>query len=251
MKNILKAVLICSIIFSACTKENQSVTSDRTAQGTNGSLTRFAIKDNFMYALDVNYMKVFDISTGSDPILVNSVKINYGLETITIYGEYVYIGAHDRIYMVGINDPSQPLEYDEMQHDISCDPVVVQGNYAYSTQNSFEVGCGHATSQSILAVYNVSNPQQTNLLKSITMTSPYGLAVEGKNLYVCDSEEGVIVYNISNPESPQALSTIPVANSRDIILNFPYMIISTQTSFEMYNYQDVNNIYHVSTFQLK
>lgn len=83
------------------------------------------------------------------------------------------------------------------------------------------------------------------------MTSPYGLAIEGNYLYVCDSEEGVIVYNNANPESPQAMSTIPVANSRDIILNFPYMIISTQTSFEMYNYQNVNNIYHVSTFQLK
>lgn len=251
MKNILKAIVIFSVIFSACTKDSQLATSDKQQQGVSGSLTRFTLKDNYMYALDVNYMKVFDITNGSQPVLMSATKVNYGLETITIYGDNIYIGAFDRVYILNIKDPSHPTELQEVVHHISCDPVVVQGNYAYSTQNSSEIGCGHATTKSILAIYNAGNPQQTTLVKSIEMTSPYGLAVEGNYLYVCDSEDGVVIFDISNPANPVFYNVLPVVNPRDIILKNPFMIVSTQTSFEMYNYANAANIYHVSTLQLK
>ena len=53
-------ILNAALLFS-CAKEGSNL-SNESNTGKNGSLTRFAIKDDFMYAVDLNYLKVFDIS---------------------------------------------------------------------------------------------------------------------------------------------------------------------------------------------
>lgn len=247
MKKIILFLMI-AILFG-CNK--QSITTEQNSTGKNGSLTRFAIKDNFMYAIDVNYLKVYDITQGDDPVLKNKIKVDYGIETISIYGEYVYLGAVDGVYIVDIKNPLNPIELEKIEHHVSCDPVVVQNNIAYSTQRSNAIGCGSAWTESVLAVYDVANPQSPNLLTSIPMSQPYGLAIENNWLFVCDEGKGgVVVFDVSAPENPIQKQVIKIEQPRDIILTYPYMIISSKTAFKIYNYSNVLVPSYVSTFQL-
>jgi hypothetical protein len=248
MKHTL--LLFLSVLLLACGKESSQIANTNNS-GKNGSLTRFAIKDNYMYAVDVNYLKVFDISNGDEPVLKNKVKVDYGIETISIYGNYVYLGAVDGVYIVDINSPQNPVELEKIEHHISCDPVVVQNNIAYSTQRANAFGCGSAWASSVLAVYDVANPQNPNLLTNLTMDQPYGLAVENNWLFVCDEgRKGVVIFDVSNPSEPIEIGLINTEQPRDIILTYPYMIISSKTDFKIYNYSNVLETTYVSTFQL-
>src|SRR5689334_8159564 len=92
------------IFFSACEKFN--VEPESSATGKSGSLSRFAIKDKLMYAIDANYLRVFDITDSDHPTLIESTEVDYGLETIFIYGNYIYLGAVDGVYVIDINNPT-------------------------------------------------------------------------------------------------------------------------------------------------
>jgi hypothetical protein len=238
--------LLSILFFAACDK--MEVSPESTATGKSGSIARFAIKDNLMYAIDVNYLRVFDISNMDHPVLVQSTVVDYGLETIYIYENYIYLGAVDGVYVLDINNPTSPHQLQKLEHHISCDPVVVQNDYAYSTQRVSSTGCGDHWLESALAVYDVTDPNNAELKKEITMDEPFGLAVEGNWLYVCDG--GIVVFNITNPANPVRKDIVPVTDPHDIILNYPYMLIATSTSFELYNYSDPLNIHFVSTLAL-
>ena len=242
-----KLLFISAIIFfSACEKFNVEPESSTT--GKSGSLSRFAIKDNLMYAIDANYLRVFDISNSDHPALVESTEVDYGLETIFIYGNYIYLGAVDGVYVIDINNPTAPHQLQKMEHHVSCDPVVVQNDFAYSTQRVSATGCGDHWTQSELAVYDVSNINESVLKNEIVMNEPFGLAVEGTWLYVCDN--GIVVFDITDPSSPVQKDIVPVTDAHDIVLNYPYMLVATGSAFQLYNYSDPMNIRFVSTLAL-
>ena len=234
------------IFFASC--EKMAVSPESSATGKSGSIARFAIKDNLMYAIDVNYLRVFDITNINHPVLVQSTEVDYGLETIFIYESYIYLGAVDGVYVLDINNPTAPHQLQKLEHHISCDPVVVQNNFAYSTQRVSSTGCGDHWMQSALAVYDVTDPTNSELKNEITMNEPFGLAVEGNWLYVCD--RGIVVFDITDPANPVRNGTVLVNDPHDIILNYPYMLVATSTSFELYNYSDPDNIHFVSTLSL-
>jgi hypothetical protein len=163
----------------------------------------------------------------------------------------VYLGAVDGVYIMDINAPQNPIALEKIEHHVTCDPVVVQNNIAYSTQRANAIGCGSAWHESVLAIYDVGNPQNANLLNSINMEEPYGLAVENNWLFVCDEGKGgVVIFDVSDPKFPEEKAVIKIDQPRDIILTYPYMIISSKSSFKIYNYSNVLQTTYVSTFQL-
>lgn len=248
MKNFI--LLVSIVLLTACSKNSANLSQSNTT-GKNGSLTRFAVKDNFMYAVDLNYLKVFDISNEDLPVLKNKIEVDYGIETISIYGNNIYLGAVDGVYIVDINNPLNPVELEKIEHHVSCDPVVVQNDIAYSTQRSNAIGCGNNWTSSVLAIYDVADPLHPNLLTDIPMEQPYGLAVENKWLFVCDAgKKGVVVFDISDPKNPLEKDIIPIEEPRDLILTYPYMIISSKTAFKLYNYTNVLEATYVSTLEL-
>ena len=248
MKNLL--VVICSVLLLGSCKD-EGMFQDPGNTGKNGSISRFAIRDNFMYAIDVNMLNTYDITDNDNPTPVASGEVGYGLETINIYGNNIFLGAVDGVYVLSLDNPTQPSQLQKIEHHMGCDPVVVQGNYAYSTQRVTNTGCGNVWQESVLAVYDVSQPSQSALVEQIQMEEPYGLAVEGQWLFVCDpGRGGIVVYDVTSPASPDEKTLTPLAEPRDIILMYPYMVVSTQNGFELYNYSDPLQMEYVSTLTL-
>jgi hypothetical protein len=137
-----------------------------------------------------------------------------------------------------IADPADPVYISSYNHIRSCDPVVVEGNYAYVTLRSGNL-CGEATSQ--LDIINVSDMLNPRWEKSYPMQEPYGLGIDGSTLFVCDGIAGLKVYNASDPKNIIKTAWFPDVNAFDVI---PYdgllMMIGTGGLYQ-YDY-DGNNI---------
>lgn len=214
-----------------------------------GSLSRFAIQGNRMYAIDLNFVKVFDLSNIDNPVEVNKVELDYGLETIFTTDNFLYVGARDGIYVCDISNEDLPIYQAKISHSFSCDPVVVQGNYAYSTLRVTESGCGDFNSFSELVVYNISDKSNVFVETEINMDEPYGLGALNDKLFVCEGSGSLQVYDISTPNYPELINSFAVDNPRDVIVEENRIILSTSTDLKLLSYDAEGNIQLISSFE--
>ena len=181
--------------------------------GVNGSMSRFAITDSYLYAIYIgNYpyfpqpphssyyyasttgvLKVFNIE--NDQInQVNSVNVSTEVETLFAYKDHLFIGMSNGMNIYSIENPTMPSYISATWHFWGCDPVVINDNYAYLTVRSTNV-CGQ--SGNLLQVIDISDIAQPKVVSQYTMTEPYGLGIDDNKLFVCDN--GLKVFDATVP----------------------------------------------------
>ena len=109
---------------------------------------------------------------------------------------YLYLGSTNGMYIYSLSNPSNPVYISEFVHWEGCDPVVVDGDYAYLTLRGGNL-CGQE--ESVLEVIDVSNKSNPQLVESYTLENPYGLGIKEDLLFVCDGTAGLKVFDKSNP----------------------------------------------------
>jgi hypothetical protein len=244
MKNIILFAAIIGTLLSACSK---SAAPNEKLNGQSGAITRFTVSGNYLYALDQNKILTFYLSQNDDPKLVNEIATDYGLETITIYENVVYIGSRTGLYILDISNAAAPIVLSKSERDPvlrnGCDPVAIKGDYAYSTVKIIERICGRAGSQSVLETYDVKDKQNPRMVNQQIMNQPNGLAILNDKLLICDEGiDAVVIADISVPQSPRFFNQINLAKPNDIIISYNRAIISTKTGFSIYDLSDFNNI---------
>jgi hypothetical protein len=214
MKKII--VLIALIIaFNSCSKDGDASLANTTGAG--GSMARFTTLGNYLYTIDGEYMNVFEISNGSNPVFKNKVYLGFGVETIYPFNNYIFIGSTSVVYIYSVTNPEKPIllsQASSRQVFRRCDPVVVKDSTAYATLRT-SGACGGG--QSILAAYDIkdiNNPYQRNFLN---MDEPLGLGYNNNTLYVCDAISGLNVFDISNPHLPVLLKKINDGSYIDVV----------------------------------
>ncbi len=231
------------LVLIACTKEADELTSSK---GKSGSITRFAVHNEYMYALDQNRVMVYSLSDPSKPQLINQVQTDYGLETITVYDGTVYVGSTSGLYILNISDPASPFITAKSERETlrgGCDPVVVKGHYAFSTVKIIANICGEVSVQSQLLVYDVSNQTQPMMIGAYDMNIPNGLGYKDDYLFVCDEGSDVVeIFDISNPESLTYYGSFTLTDPLDLIVDGDKMIVSAKTDFNIYNILSIDNI---------
>jgi len=75
---------------------------DAVSGGEGGSLARFKIIDDYLYAVDNNYINVFDISDLESPIALNDVYAGFGIETIFNRDNYLFLGSTNGMFIYDI-----------------------------------------------------------------------------------------------------------------------------------------------------
>jgi len=206
------------LMLSGCVESSGSGSSEtRTGQG--GSTARFAIVDQYLYALRGDNhiaaeLQMFDLMNPAQPIPVGSVRMDFDVETLFAYKTYLFIGGQSGMYIYDNIDPANPQRVSQFVHARGCDPVVVQGDFAYVTLNGVGT-CGGA--QSVLDVVDISNVAQTKLLRAVPMQAPHGLAVAADRLYVCDGQAGLKTFDIAVPAEPKLLGALDQVNCNDLI----------------------------------
>ena len=182
--------------------------------GVGGSLARFTIHSSFLYTVDQYTLRTFDIDDLTRPLLISDLGIGWDVETVFPYQNKLFFGTQTGMLIYDISIPSSPKYISSYSHFKSCDPVVVEGNYAYVTLRAGNL-CGEATSQ--LDVINVSIITDPRWEKSYPMHEPYGLGIDNKTLFICDGEAGLKVYDATQPKNLVKIAGFPDVNAYDVI----------------------------------
>ena len=201
-----------AVAFFSCEKTSESKSANST--GVGGSLAKFTIVGNYLYAVSSHFLYTVDISNAASPVKVDESVLNFDMETIYPYKNNLFIGSRTGLYIYSLDNPAKPVLKGEAKHGRSCDPVVANDSVSYSTLkgNSF---CGPA--ESGLYVYNVKDLNYPELKKTIPITEPIGLGMADSALYVSCANEGLRVYSIADAFNPVERETISGYNFIDLI----------------------------------
>ncbi len=227
--------------------EASSVNSSGT--GTGGSMARFTLYDQYLYAINNSALNLFDVSDPSNPSFTKNIYISWQIETLFPYNQMLFIGSQSGMFVYSLQDAANPEFISQFRHATACDPVVVEGNYAYVTLRGGNL-CGAIDSE--LEVIDISNMENPELIKSYPMTNPYGLGIDDEVLFICDGDDGLKIYNADDPYtiSDKLLAHYENINAYDVIPLGNVLIMIGEDGLYQYDYSDLNNITLLSHIQV-
>lgn len=232
MKNLL--VIILAVTLFSCSDEIQFTYSDSADvayfrsgdSGVGGSMARFTVVGDYLYSVTNSKLMVFNVSNLNDSLKFEiQIPLSWDVETIFPLGDYLYLGTLSGMYIFDISTPNQPQYVSQYEHVVSCDPVVVHGNYAYVTLHSdFSSRCWRNVNE--LQIIDVSDKESPKLIKRYTdgFTKPLGLGVSDDYLFVCD--DGLKVFDRTDPENLFQTKHFKIKDPYDVIpLNDVLMVV--------------------------
>ncbi|GAB4395576.1 MAG: hypothetical protein OHK0053_04650 [Microscillaceae bacterium] len=220
---------------SACQDEAADAgrAADNSTNGQGGSLARFAITGDYLYAVGFNDLKVYDIRQPEHPVATTTIPVGINIETIFPYQNLLFIGSQTGMYIYQNNNPEQPQFLSRYDHIQSCDPVVAQGNYAYVTLRD---GTNCRFGSNLLDVIDISNPSQPQVVNSLLMFNPHGLGIDGSTLFVCEGTQGLKVFDVNEPRYPQLIQHLQGFDAYDVIPNNGVLILTGANGIFQYQY---------------
>jgi hypothetical protein len=214
--------------------------------GIGGSLARFQIVNDYLYTVGSHEMTIFNIASLSQPSLANTIYSGNNIETMFQADGYLYLGSTDGMYIYSLENAINPEFISEFVHWTGCDPVVVDGDYAFLTLRGGN-NCGQQ--ESVLEVIDISNKSNPTLSATYSMENPYGLGFNETLLFVCDGEAGLKVFDKSNPLNVEWIETFDNVHATDVIpLENSLLLIGNNILYQ-YNYSN-NSVELLSTLQL-
>ncbi len=232
------------VIFYACDSSSSdsispTVGGSELPQGQGGSLARFAILSDHLYAVNWNTLNTFDIRNANDPAYISNVQIGTGIETIFIRpsDSTMFIGSQNGMHIYSAKDLRNPLFLSVYEHVWACDPVVANEKYAFVTLNSDEnFGCFRGVNQ--LEIVNIENLRNPFSEEVYPMTQPKGLGLDDSLLFVCD--DGLKVFDFNSPQDLQSISNhnISAFDVIPAIGNYEILFVIGEEGLYQYQYRN-------------
>ncbi len=210
-------------------------------QGIGGSMARFTLSGNYLYALDGSNLDIISLKNGKIPEVKKEIQINWDVETLFPHKDKLFMGSKSGMYIYDLTAPEAPALLSQYAHLQSCDPVVVEGDYAYVTLRDGN-SCQGFTNQ--LEVIDISNAKTPSLVSIYPMTNPHGLGIDNGILFICDGNAGLKVFDAKDVTkiSSNLLVNYKDIKALDVIpFNKVAMMISSDALYQ-YDYSDVKNI---------
>jgi hypothetical protein len=202
MKNLKIITLL--LILMGCSSDGSKTQPQSGTDGTGGSLAIFALKGNYLYGVDNAKLNIFSLLNTSEPAKVNEISVGFNIETLFSYGDYLFIGSRNGMFIYSITNPENPTRLTSVQHFTACDPVVANDTHSFVTLHSTRNRCGNNIN--VLQVYNTIDPTNPKLVHTRNLTNPKGLGLYNKYLIVCD--DVIKIFNIENPSEPVLAKSI-------------------------------------------
>ncbi len=214
--------------------------------GQGGSLARFKIVNDYLYVVDSHTINVFEISDLENPRDLEDIYAGFDIETIFNRGNNLFLGSMRGMYIYDITSPATPTFISEFQHGTACDPVVVDGDYAYVTLRGGN-NCG--ATESGLFIVDISDITTPVLATSYPMDEPYGLGIKENKLFICDGKSGLKVYDKTNIDNLVSLNHYENIITFDVIPMDETLIVIGDEILYQYSYLD-NDIELISSMNL-
>jgi hypothetical protein len=219
--------------------------SGASPTGIGGSMARFTINGNFLYGLDGSNLDIVDVSVQTQPSAKNEIPLSWDAETLFPYENKLFVGSRTGMFILDLQTPTLPTIISQYSHVRSCDPVVVEGNYAYVTLRSGSE-CEGFTNQ--LEVIDITNLKTPSVVKIYPMTNPHGLGIDRGTLFICDGADGLKAYDASNPLtiSENQLAHYKNINAFDVIPHLNIAMVIGKDGLYQYDYSTIQNIKLIS-----
>ncbi|MEP0134615.1 MAG: hypothetical protein ABJJ25_00445 [Eudoraea sp.] len=214
--------------------------------GQGGSLARFKIVNDYLYVVDSHTINVFEISDLENPKDLEDIYAGFDIETIFNRGNNLFLGSMRGMYIYDITSPATPTFISEFQHGTACDPVIVDGDYAYVTLRGGN-NCG--ATESGLFIVDISDITTPVLATSYAMDEPYGLGIKENKLFICDGKFGLKVYDKTNIDNLVSLNHYENIITFDVIPMDETLIMIGDEILYQYRYLD-NDIELISAMNL-
>ena len=214
--------------------------------GQGGSLARFKIVADYLYAVDSHSINVFEISDLANPQDLEDIYAGFDIETIFNKDNHLFLGSSRGMYIYDITEPAIPSFVSEFQHGTACDPVVVDGDYAYVTLRGGNA-CGAI--ESGLFIVDISDITNPVLAESYPMEEPYGLGVKDEKLFICDGSYGLKVFDRTNVGDLIPLQHFEDIITFDVIPMDTHLLLVGDDTLYQYEYLD-NEIQLLSSINL-
>lgn len=221
-----------------------------TDKGIGGSMATFTIYTNYLYTLENNSdLITINISDLANPLVHAKQNIGWGVETLFPYQDKLFIGANDGMYIYDLNKPSEPSILTKYEHMRSCDPVVVQGDYAYVTLRGGNTCQGFSNQLEVINISDLSNPQ---LERTYPMFNPHGLGIDQDALFICDGSAGLKIYDASDINKIGDNLKVQYGNihALDVIPFNDVLMMIGEDGLYQYDYTDLENITLLSEIRI-
>lgn len=218
--------------------------------GISGSITKFSLLNNYLYVMDGRSLMPFDLAAPTRPSNTNQVTIWREVETLFAYNNHIFMGTTTGMLIYETSNPNTPSQRGVINHAMACDPVVVDGDWAYVT---LRTGTACSGQQNQLDVVDVSDYSQPLLKKTFALNNPHGLGIKNNTLFVCDGNDGLKIFDATNPleVGNQKIKTYGALQATDIILLDNVAMLIGDDGLFQYNISDVQNISLISTINFK
>lgn len=216
-----------------------STAKNGSTTGVTGSMSRFTIYNDNLYAVINNAMTIFDLTEAQPKKAAENIYLGWNVETIFSYKDNMFMGTPTGMIIYSVTDPLKPVYQSSIQHVFGCDPVVVDNDLAYVTVHSGNL-CGQNVNE--LMIINVSNVKLPKLIVTYSMTSPKGLGIDNGKLFLCD--DGLKIYTITTPETLMSNRLVHFSgmDGYDVIPFANTLMMIAEDGLYQYDYSNVNQI---------
>ncbi|MCA5003939.1 hypothetical protein IPZ78_02095 [Sphingobacterium sp. WQ 366] len=205
--------------------------------GQGGSMARFTLANEYLYAVDNASLNLFDVSNTSKPSFTKNIKLGWGIETIFPYKNNLFIGSNAGMYIYNIDNAAQPKELSRYEHVRACDPVVVNDDYAFVTLRTGAICAGVVN---VLEVVDIKDLTKPKLVKTFQMQNPHGLGLANDVLYICEGKFGFKSFDAKdvNKVGDVQLEHLAQLNSTDVIPGPKSLIVIGENGVCQYDYSN-------------
>ncbi|MDR1763960.1 MAG: hypothetical protein LBR64_08440 [Dysgonamonadaceae bacterium] len=215
--------------------------------GVNGSMSRFAIYKDYLYAVFNYQMHIFDLKAEKPAEIPDFFYVG-NVETIFSYKENMFLGTPTGMVIYSVANPEQPDYCSQITHVYGCDPVVVDNDVAFVTVRSGNF-CGQTVDE--LIIIDVADVQHPKPLCSYSMTNPKGLGIDNGTLFLCD--DGLKVFDARNPMTLMANQLLHKKgmDGYDLIPFGNTLMMIADDGLYQYDYSNLQNIKQISYIPIK
>ena len=219
--------------------------------GIGGSMARFGLYNNYLYAVDNSMLYMFDVKIPEEPVDIGKQNVGWDVETMFIYNDHMFFGTRSGMQIFSLKVPTALNFVGSFWHVTSCDPVVIDNGCAYITLRGGNV-CGSNTNR--LDVLKLSTDFKNNeLLASYPLSGPYGLGIDDQTLFICDGDAGLKIYDVEDKLNidDHQIARFPGIKTFDVIPFDGYLFMIGDDGFYQYDYSNLQNIQQVSFIPVK
>ena len=214
--------------------------------GVGGSMARFGLYNDYLYAVDNSTLYMFDVKNPESPSDIGTQSVGWNVETMFITDGHMFFGTQTGMLIYSLEVATVPNYIGQFRHVTGSDPVVVADGFAYVTLRGGNT-CGSNVNR--LDVLKLSaDYREIDLLESYPLHGPYGIGIDDQILFVCDGDAGLKVYDVTDKLhiDDHQIASFPNINTYDVIPVNGYLFMIGDDGFYQYDYSDIQNITQVS-----